>query len=130
MLLSAFPALLSLACAVGLGLFYFQHQKGTITNNETDESDEKISKIHLSDVFQFPLQFWIIAALAMFYYTTIQPFVAVAKPYFKTIYGLSDTESSLIDSFIYIIRFFQLPDCISGCITVLLVEFFRRLLDW
>ena len=106
MLLSAFPALLSLACAVGLGLFYFQHQKGTITNNETDESDEKISKIHLSDVFQFPLQFWIIAAHAMFYYTTIQPFVAVAKPYFKTIYGLSDTESSLIDSFTYIIRFF------------------------
>ena len=126
-MLSAFPALLSLACAVGLGLFYFQHKKPTTT---TAESDENTGKIHLSDVFQFPLQFWIIAALAMFYYTTIQPFVAVAKPYFKTIYGLSDTESSLIDSFIYIIRFFQLPDCISGCITVLLVEFFRRLLDW
>ena len=70
---------------------------------QKDESVEK--KIQLSDVFQFPLQFWIIAGLAMFYYTTIQPFVAVAKPYFKTIYGLSNTESSLIDSFIYIIRY-------------------------
>ena len=29
-------------------------------------------KINLSDVFHFPLQFWIIAALAMIYYTTIQ----------------------------------------------------------
>ena len=126
LLLSAFPALLSLGCAVGLGLFYFKHQNQKVVNGSGESK-----KINLSDVFHFPLQFWIVAAFAMIYYTTIQsgiygphrprvagrvllnfqflnpatkPFVAVAKPYFKTIYGLSDTESSLIDSFIYIIR--------------------------
>ena len=33
LLLSAFPALLSLGCAVGLGLYYFKHQKPKIEND-------------------------------------------------------------------------------------------------
>ena len=89
LLLSAFPALLSLGCAVGLGLFYFDHQ-----NQKVDSGESK--KINLSDVFHFPLQFWIVAAFAMIYYTTIQS--GIYEPHRPRVAGRLPLNFSVLES--------------------------------
>ncbi|CBY19241.1 unnamed protein product [Oikopleura dioica] len=60
------------------------------------------AKISLMDVFKFPAQFWLVTIICVLFYASVFPFVAIALPYYQSVFGLSPTEAAALNSIIYI----------------------------
>lgn len=69
--------------------------------NEDGEEEEE-AKVSLMDVFKFPAQFWLVTVICVLFYASVFPFVAIALPYYQSVFGLSPTEAAALNSIIYI----------------------------
>ena len=69
--------------------------------NEDGEEEEE-AKVSLMDVFKFPAQFWLVTIICVLFYASVFPFVAIALPYYQSVFGLSPAEAAALNSIIYI----------------------------
>ena len=65
--------LLSLLCAVVLGLFDWRADK--ILKRKDEKTQEKIS---IWDIKYFPLRLWLVFIICVAYYVTVFPFIGLA----------------------------------------------------
>ena len=65
--------LLSLACAVVLGLFDKRGER--ILKRKEGKTGEVI---RLKDILRFPLSLWLVFIICVFYYITVFPFIGLA----------------------------------------------------
>ena len=65
--------ILSLLCAVVLGLFDWRAEK--ILKRKDEKKEEKIS---FRDIKDFPLRLWLIFLICVAYYVTVFPFIGLA----------------------------------------------------
>lgn len=68
-------------------------------------------KIRISDVKNFPLNFWILSCICVMYYLTIFPFVGLAQVYFKRKYDLTVDGANMVNSCVYIVAAVISPLC-------------------
>jgi len=68
-------------------------------------------KIKLTDVKNFPLNFWILSLICVMCYLTVIPFVGLSQVYFKRKYHLDIADANIVNSCIYIVSAIFSPIC-------------------
>lgn len=106
-LIASLTCVFSLISAVILA---FMDKKNAKQRSRTRavEDDEKI---RITDVKNFPLNFWILSMICVMYYLTIFPFVGLAQVYFKRKYNLTDDSANMVNSCVYIVAAVISPLC-------------------
>ena len=107
-LIASLTCVFSLVSAVILAVMDKKHAKQTPSRANAMEEDEKI---RITDVKNFPLNFWILSLICVMYYLTIFPFVGLAQVYFKRKYSLTDEGANTVNSFVYIVAAIISPLC-------------------
>ena len=103
LLIAASTTVYSFICGAVLGFMDKRAEK--INKRErgaVNETEDEEAKIQLTDILHFPIQFWLVTLICVLYYSAVFPFVAIAKPYFESEFGLSPSEAALLNSIIYI----------------------------
>ena len=70
--------IISLLCAVFLGLFDRRAEKILKKKNDPESEEMVQEKITIKDIFKFPLKLWLLIVICVIYYVTVDPFLGVA----------------------------------------------------
>ena len=70
--------IISLLCAVFLGLFDRRAEKILKKKNDPESEEMVREKITIKDIFKFPLKLWLLIVICVIYYVTVDPFLGVA----------------------------------------------------
>lgn len=107
LLIAASTCVFSFLCAFTISILDTNAEKQGVvgqsepTTGEDGEQKEE-EKISLRDVLKFPLQFWLVTIICVLFYASVFPFVAIALPYYQSVFGLSPAEAAALNSIIYI----------------------------
>ena len=70
--------IISLLCAVFLGLFDRRAEKILKKKNDPESEEMVREKITIKNIFKFPLKLWLLTVICVIYYVTVDPFLGVA----------------------------------------------------
>lgn len=105
-LIASLTCVFSLISAIILAIMDKKHGKQP---SQTQVMEDE--KIRITDVKNFPLNFWILSMICVMYYLTIFPFVGLAQVYFKRKYNLTDDSANMVNSCVYIVAAVISPLC-------------------
>jgi len=94
----------SLLCAVGIGLM--DRRRSSVLRVTEGQVGEKIQ---LKDILSFPLTFWLISFICVFYYSAVFPFVSISKVFFMYKYEMGAAAADSVSGIPYIISAFVSP---------------------
>ncbi|XP_076824533.1 lysosomal dipeptide transporter MFSD1-like [Clavelina lepadiformis] len=96
--LAAITCIFSLGCA--LLLAYLDRRAERMLGREKTGQEEVVK---FTDVKDFPLQLWLIFLICVGYYVAVFPFIGLGKVLFEEKFGFSPTQSSAVNSIVYIL---------------------------
>lgn len=109
-MIASLTCVFSLISAIILAIMDKRKHQSMASNQEPNQIVEE-EKIRITDVKNFPANFWILSLICVMYYLTIFPFVGLAQVFFKRKYDLSDTEANSVNSCVYIVAAIISPLC-------------------
>lgn len=105
LLLAGLTTVMSLASAVLLAWLDKRAEKALNRRNNQQNSEV----IRLSDVKDFPLNFWMISIVCVAYYVAVFPFIALGKMFFIRKFGFDPDSANKVNSIVYFISAVAAP---------------------
>ena len=75
----------------------------------------------LAGVIKFPMTFWLISLICVFFYVTVFPFIGIGLVFFMRKYSLIHVEASGVNSIVYILSGLPSPHSPPQSICLLLI---------
>eukprot|EP01135_Chromosphaera_perkinsii_P011894 Nk52_evm11s2531 gene=Nk52_evmTU11s2531 len=100
LLLGVILAGASLFCAFVL---MFMNKKAFAYKNKNGAEVKVGEKFSFRDCASFPLTFWFIVLVCVFYYVAVFPFIGVGLLFFETRFGLDPQEASAVNSITFVL---------------------------
>lgn len=104
--LAGVTCIASLLCSLILSCLDKRAQR-ILDRRDPGSSDSEVAK--LSDVVHFPLGFWMVVVIIVAYYSSIFPFVSLAKKLFMERFHMDDDTANHVNSIVYTISAFLSP---------------------
>ncbi|XP_076824531.1 lysosomal dipeptide transporter MFSD1-like isoform X2 [Clavelina lepadiformis] len=93
--IASIPCVISFACAVMLA--YLDKRAEKLINRERNDG----SPIHLADIKNYPLPFWILTIISLSVIVSVVTFAGLGVSYFENKLGVSPSTSHELNSFLY-----------------------------
>lgn len=96
--IAASTCVMSLVCGIILGIMDKRAER--ILKRKIADDGEVV---HITDVKDFPLIFWMVSIVCVAYYVAIFPFIALGKVFFERKFDFSPENANTVNSIVYII---------------------------